>query len=660
MRRPTVAAGTCAALAAGALVLVPFARAMDPDPGPPLAPVVTLLVAAPAVAAGVLIARVPGSRSIGPLVAALGLSGALDAAFTAWADAGGALAGAPMAALLVQAEWTWVLGTAALLLLLFPDGLLPGRRWRAVAAAAVIGPVMIVAGSILRGHALDAPYAGLPPPGPDGLEGLGRALVAAGLPLGGVALVLSAAAIVVRFRRAAGVVRVQLKWLAAAAALVPGTFAVCVAAGLLGADAEQVAAIPFLLTYVALVAAISVAILRHGLFDIDRVISRALAWGALTLLLLAVFAGVTLLVALPLGGGSAVATAIAAFAVAALFEPARRRLQALVDRRLDRDRAFAVGRVEAFSARLREGRAEPEDVEDVLRLALGDPALRLLVWAPEAGVHRDLAGNDVPDPSAGDAQAATALGRGDAPLGLLLHAARLRARPGLLADVARAAALPVEMARLRGELRRRLDEVEESRSRLVRAEYDERRRLTRDLHDGVQQRLVALGMGLRRLQRRAGPDTEIAAGLDSAVDGIAEAVRDLREIARGLRPGALDGGLAPALADLARRTPLPIDVEGPAGRAEGDVEAAAYYVACEAIANAVKHAGATRIVVRALREPDSLRLSVSDDGRGGARPAEGGGLAGVADRVAAHGGVLLLDSRPGRGTRVEVTLPCAS
>ncbi len=660
MRWPVLAAWTCVALAVAAGAVVLWARAADPDPARALDPAVVLLVAVPALAAGVAVARVPSSRWLGPLVGALGLSAAWDAAWTAWADAGPDLAGSSWAALAFATEWVWVFAIAALLLLLFPDGRVPGPRWRPVLWAAVAGPLLIVAGAVLRERPLEDPYAALPRPGPDGLDGLGRACSLVGLPLAGAALVLAAAAMVVRFRRARGVERVQMKWLAVAASLVPGTFAVCIVAGLLGADEDAAALIPFLLMYVALVAAVSVAILRHGLFDVDRVISRSLAWGALSLLLLAVFAGVALLVAVPLGGGSAVATGVAALVAAALFEPARRRLQALVDRRFDRDRSAAVARVDAFATRLREGHAEPEDVEAVLREALGDPGLRLLVWAPEAGVHRDLAGADVPGAVAGPGQVATELGRGDAPLGVLLHDARLRARPGLLADVARAASLPVEMARLRGELRRRLDEVEESRIRLVRAGYEERRRLTRDLHDGVQQRLVAIGMGLRRLQRRAGPDTEVAAGLDGAVDEIAEAVRDLREIARGLRPGALDGGLAPALADLARRTPLPIDVEGPASRVAGEVEATAYYVACEAIANAVKHAGATRVVVRALQEGDDLRLTVSDDGRGGARPSAGGGLAGVADRVAAHGGALVLDSRPGMGTRVEVTLPCAS
>jgi signal transduction histidine kinase len=230
-----------------------------------------------------------------------------------------------------------------------------------------------------------------------------------------------------------------------------------------------------------------------------------------------------------------------------------------------------------------------------------------------------------------------------------------------VADVLRAAALPLEVARLGGEVRRRLAEVRESRIRIVRAGYDERRRLERDLHDGAQQRLVALGMRLRRLQRRlGGADPDAGAALDGAVEEIGRTVADLREIARGLRPGALDDGLRPALDELARRTPLAMRVEAPVDGLPDDVQVAAFYVACEAVTNAVKHAGASRIDVRVHRENGDLRVSVADDGVGGAASVPGGGLAGLADRVAAHGGSLQLESAPGAGTRLEVILPCAS
>jgi signal transduction histidine kinase len=167
-------------------------------------------------------------------------------------------------------------------------------------------------------------------------------------------------------------------------------------------------------------------------------------------------------------------------------------------------------------------------------------------------------------------------------------------------------------------------------------------------------------MALRRVQRRPGADPEVVRSLDGAVDELAEAVAGLREIARGLRPSALDGGLGPALADLARRSPLPVGVEGPPESLPPEIETAAYYVVLEAVANAVKHADATRVDVRAERLDGGLVVTIADDGCGGAAATASGGLAGLADRVAAHGGAMTVDSPPGAGTRLEVVLPCGS
>jgi signal transduction histidine kinase len=474
------------------------------------------------------------------------------------------------------------------------------------------------------------------------------------------ALVLAAVAMILRFRRSRGVERTQMKWLAAAAVLLPIAIVAGTVDGVLNDEPTLITFIPFVAVYVGLVAAVVVAMLRHGLYDVDRVISRTIAWLTLTLVLAGIAVVLALVVADPLGGGTTAGAAVAAVAVALAFDPLRRRMQRVVDRRFDRDRSRAVERVEAFAALLHDGAAAPEGIEDVLRDVLGDPGLRLLVWLPDPGTYASLDGVAVAAPAPGPGRPVTAIGRGEVPLGLVVHSERLDARPGLLADVLRAAALPVEIARLRGELRGRLEEVEESRARIVRAGYEERRRLERDLHDGAQQRLVALGMALRRVQRRLDGDAGAARALDDAVGDVAEAVRDLREIARGLRPGMLDDGLGPALADLARRTPLAVEVEAPEGRVPAEIETAAYYVVSEALANVVKHAGATHVSVCARRDNGRLVVSVEDDGRGGASPEPAGGLAGLADRIAAHGGEMVLESRPGKGTRLEVVLPCGS
>jgi len=244
-------------------------------------------------------------------------------------------------------------------------------------------------------------------------------------------------------------------------------------------------------------------------------------------------------------------------------------------------------------------------------------------------------------------------------LGVLLHSPSVA--PDLLRGVLDAAAVPVELARLRVELRLQLAEVESSRARIAQAGYAERRRIERDLHDGAQQRLVTLGIVLRRLQRSLPREAQLLnPALDAAVDEVAGAIADLRTIAAGVRPPRLDEGLAAALADLARGCAVPVDVVASPDRAPPEVEAAAYFVACEALTNAIKHASPTRVAVQTERQDGVLRLLVSDDGVGGAQARAGSGLPGMADRVAAHGGTLAIDSPPGAGTRIAVELPCAS
>ena len=663
MRWPLFVAWTCAALAAGALAATLALRAVDPAPSESLLSVLSVaVIAAPALLAGVVIARGRPRNPVGAIVAALGLIAALDVMLSCWASAAvnGEVGGAGWAVALYQADWIPVFGALALLLLLFPDGRPVSPRWRPVVWFAAGATLASFATAFIRADAFDDPYAGVDPPLGVASGAASGVLTAVSLLALTAALVLAAVAMILRFRRSRGVERTQMKWLAAAAVLLPVAIVAGTVDGVLNDEPTLITFITFVAVYVGLVTAVVVAMLRHGLYDVDRVISRTIAWVALTLVLAAAAVGLALLVAEPLGGGSTAGAAVAAVAVALAFDPLRRRLQRAVDRRFDRDRSRAVERVDAFAELLHDGRGAPEGIEAVLREVLRDPGLRLLVWLPGPATYAGLDGVPEAAPPPGPGVAVTGVGRGEAPLALVVHDPRLGDRPGLLADVLRAAALPVEIARLRGELRGRLEEVEESRVRIVRAGYEERRRLERDLHDGAQQRLVALGMALRRVQRRLAGDAEAARAIDDAVGDVAEAVRDLREIARGLRPGMLDDGLGPALADLARRTPLVVDVEAPEGRIPAEIETAAYYVVSEALANAVKHAGATRVSVTARRDDGRLLVSVQDDGRGGAAPEPSGGLAGLADRIAAHGGEMALESRPGEGTRLEVVLPCGS
>jgi PAS domain S-box-containing protein len=214
-----------------------------------------------------------------------------------------------------------------------------------------------------------------------------------------------------------------------------------------------------------------------------------------------------------------------------------------------------------------------------------------------------------------------------------------------------------------GERRRTDAELRASRARIVAAGDAARRRIERDLHDGAQQHLVAVAATLHLVRARIDGDAASARGhLDAAIDALAIATAELRELARGIHPAVLtEGGLAPALAGLAGRAPLPVAIgDAPAQRLPAAVEATAYFVVAEALTNTVRHAGATRAAVRFEVNDAALVVQVDDDGRGGATAGGGAGLAGLADRVTALGGTLAVDSPAGRGTIVRAELPCAS
>jgi signal transduction histidine kinase len=200
-----------------------------------------------------------------------------------------------------------------------------------------------------------------------------------------------------------------------------------------------------------------------------------------------------------------------------------------------------------------------------------------------------------------------------------------------------------------------------SRARIVAAADTTRRRIERDLHDGAQQRLVSLALQLRSAQAAMpAEDSELAAQLDPVADGLTAVLDELREIARGIHPAALaEGGLPPALKSLARRSAVPVrlDVQAAHERFPEPIEIAAYYVVCEALTNAVKHASATVIDVQVTIEAGVLRVRVCDDGHGGADLTRGTGLVGLTDRVEALGGRLWLHSPPGAGTTVATELP---
>jgi signal transduction histidine kinase len=302
-------------------------------------------------------------------------------------------------------------------------------------------------------------------------------------------------------------------------------------------------------------------------------------------------------------------------------------------------------------------------LRDALARALDDDSLELALALPGGGFV-DEAGRPVALlPETDPRRAVSRIEHDGEVVAALVHDRSLLEEPQLVHAVGAAAHLALENARLQAELRAQLTLVEESRARIVAAGDDERRRIERDLHDGAQQRLVAMAIELRSAQRRLGSDIDptVERLLSSTVDDLQLAVQELRELASGIHPTILaEGGLAAALDLLATRSALPVTLDATQERFAPEVEAAAYFVACEALANATKHAAATRATVHAQREGDVLFVEVTDDGSGGASIDRGTGLRGLADRVEALGGRLRVESPAGAGTRVVGEIPCAS
>jgi signal transduction histidine kinase len=304
-----------------------------------------------------------------------------------------------------------------------------------------------------------------------------------------------------------------------------------------------------------------------------------------------------------------------------------------------------------------------EGIRDELAEALDDRTLEVGLWLPERREYVDAAGGAFMVPDDGPARAVTRIEHDGQPLAVLVHDPSLRDEPKLVEAVAAAARLALVNARLHAEVRAQLETVKESRARIVTAADDERRRIERDLHDGAQQRLVALALELRSIQRGLGAEAspELDRLLESTADELHVAVEELRALAHGIHPGTLtQAGLASALEALAARMPVPVTVDAMSERLPPDVEATAYFVASEALANVAKHAQASKAAVRATSENGTLTIEISDDGVGGARATTGSGLRGLADRVEARGGRLLVESEPGAGTRVVGEIPCGS
>ena len=315
------------------------------------------------------------------------------------------------------------------------------------------------------------------------------------------------------------------------------------------------------------------------------------------------------------------------------------------------------------------GTAVGGELRSAVSHALGDPSVEIVYWMRDLDGYVDADGRRIELPGDDPERAVTVITRADERIGALVHDPALREEPGLLDAVCAAAGLAMENERLHAEVLARLAEVSASRARIVEAADAERRRVERNLHDGAQQRLVTLSLALTMAQSRLAketapsgesPGSHVGELLSEAAEELVQALRELRELGRGIHPTILtEEGLDAALQSLAERSPVPVEISAHAGtRLPQPVEAAAYYVVSEALANVVKYADASTVKVTVDRCERSLRVEVADDGMGGAVARPGSGLEGLADRVAALDGRLVVDSPPGQGTRVTAEIPC--
>jgi signal transduction histidine kinase len=377
-----------------------------------------------------------------------------------------------------------------------------------------------------------------------------------------------------------------------------------------------------------------------------------LAGGATAILL------VLLLIASYVGFSHAAINGLAYGTIATLAVVPFAFLAGLLRSRLSR--AEAVSRlIERLGDNGREG---SRGVRDALAEALADKTLTLAYWLPDEERYVDVEGHPVTPPAPADPwRAASVVERNGHRVAAIIHDRAFGQEPELIETAGAAVGLALENERLHAELRARIEDLRRSRARIVEAGDRARRRLERDLHDGAQQRLVALAISLRVARGKVQDDPSTASVLlDEATHELGRISGELRELARGIHPPVLaERGLAAALETLAGRAPIPVDLaRAPCERLPEPVESAAYFLVAEALTNVARYARATGAEVSAVRTDGRLDVEVRDDGVGGANPGAGSGLRGLADRVAALDGSFEVVSPPGSGTVVRARIPC--
>ena len=643
-------------------------------------------------AAGYVVASRRPENSVGWVMLGVGVALALSGFMTSYASyaihggVGGPRLG-EIVEVLDQPMWIPIVAIpVTFLLLLFPEGHLPSRRWRRFAW--VVGASMtfaFVAMLLAPGPMQESAFPDLQ--NPLGIEALRPVLSVAlvsilVLPIGVIGSLMS---LVLRFRRSEGIERLQLRWLVTAAGAVAVLYALAL---ILSFNTSwgtsdtpgwlQVLQAVAVISFGLIPIAIGVSVLRYRLFDIDVVINRALLFGAMAVFISAVYVAIVVGVGALVGSkASPVLSAAAAAIVALAFQPARRRAQRFADRLVYGERATPYEVLSEFSERLGNAYANDELLPRMSRvLAEGTGASRADVWVRIGDELRAEAvwpeDEERPAPLGAAAHAegsvsSTSMLEPVRHQGEVLGALSITKKPGdaitpneqiLVRDLAAQAGLVMRNVALTEQLMGTIEQLRASRQRLVTAQDEGRRRIERNLHDGAQQQIVALTVKLRLLGQIVDRDAEQAKSMATDLQAEAnDALEQLRDLARGIYPPLLaDRGLVAALEAQARKVSVPTVVrsEG-AGRYSQEIEAAVYFCVLEALNNVAKYSAATEAEVNVSQTNGELRFSVTDNGAGfdTRETSYGTGLLGMADRLDAIGGALQVTSQRGKGTTVE-------
>ncbi len=605
---------------------------------------------------GHLVGRRHAGHRVALVLQAAGLLGAVVVLTSGYANAAlfGPLPEAGATLALWLSRWLWVPATAVAslgLLLLFPDGRLPSARWRAAAVLAVLGPILLAVlfatlpftETVWRSVPVENPLAVFP-------AGVHAVLEAVAYPAWVLGVGVGSAAVVVRRHRATGEDRRRYGLVVLPAALLP--------VAMLAGAVTEVGGVAELVVAAWLAVAVTVAMLRHRMFDLDVVVNRAAVHALLVVSLFGAYVTVVALVSDVVGGDvSWPAVVVAAVVVAALTGPLLTRLRAGVDRLMYGDR----GRPDVLVGRLAVATAGPHGRQTVLTAAA--EALRDALRVPWVSVT---VGTD--QGAAGEPRTAgrsVDIRLGEERLGHLCVGARWDGERLTAADehALEAAARQLAVTAEAYLLARRLAEA---RERLVGAREEERRRIRRDLHDGLGPALAGITAALEGLEEMARTDPGAAA---AALPGLRaqarEAVVDVRRLVDGLRPPSLDElGLTGTLAEELRRLEHATGVRCPLTAPDGlpalpaAVEVAALRIALEAATNVVRHAAATTCAVALEVGEGAVTVRVDDDGTGLPPDAVAGvGLGSMRERAEEVGGSCTVGARPGGGTRVAAVLP---